>query len=156
MIQTASNADYSEIIRVWELSVRETHDFLPEDYLQELKTLLPAILPQIPDLFVWKTTNGSIAGFTGVVNKKVEVLFIHPAKRGQGIGKKMMDFCINELHADKVDVNEQNTQAIGFYQRLGFEQVGYQEKDALNRNFPILLMELRHTNETPVHTTAHK
>lgn len=141
MITTATVTDHAALIDLWELSVRATHDFLPEEYLQEIKQLLPGILPQVP-LYVWKDAAGKIAGFAGVADGKIEMLFIHPADRGKGTGKMLTHYCIHELKASKVDVNEQNKQAIGFYEKLGFRQTGYSEVDGLGRNFPLVLMEL--------------
>jgi putative acetyltransferase len=142
MIQIATAEDYPAIIHLWELSVRATHDFLPEDYLQEIKQLLPEILPQLP-VYCWKTVDGVITGFAGVAAEKIEMLFIHPAARGKGIGKQLTGFCIKDLGAWKVDVNEQNKQAIGFYERMGFVQTGFEPLDGMGRAFPLLLMELR-------------
>lgn len=142
MIRPATNKDHSKLIEVWELSVRATHDFLPEDYLLEIKTLMPSFFTQVPHVFLWETANEEIAGFAGVAEDKIEMLFIHPDYRGKGIGSQMVDFCISELKADKVDVNEQNHQAVGFYKKKRFVQIGYQEKDGLGRVFPILQMQL--------------
>ena len=141
MITAATEKEYPEIIDVWEQSVRATHHFLPEEYLQEIKTLLPSILPAV-QLFVARDNN-KIAGFLGIVEKKIEMLFIHPDSRGKGIGKQLTAFAIQELQANKVDVNEQNEQATGFYQRMGFVVSGREETDGLGKPYPWLLMELR-------------
>jgi putative acetyltransferase len=141
MITAAMEKDYPEIIDVWEQSVRATHHFLPEEYLQQIKTLLPSIFPAVP-IFIAKTDN-KITGFLGVAEKKIEMLFIHPGSRGKGIGKQLTEFAIHELQANKVDVNEQNEQATGFYQRMGFVVTGREEKDGLGKPYPLLLMELR-------------
>ena len=45
----------------------------------------------------------------------MESLFIHPDWRGQGIGRKLLTYVIGALGATRLDVNEQNEQAIGFY-----------------------------------------
>jgi putative acetyltransferase len=141
MITTATEKDYPEIIEVWEQSVRATHQFLPEEYLQQIKSLLPSIFPAV-QLFVVQDHN-KIAGFLGVAEKKIEMLFIHPGSRGKGIGKQLTEFAMYELQADKVDVNEQNEQATGFYQRMGFVVTGREETDGLGKPYPLLLMELR-------------
>jgi putative acetyltransferase len=141
MITAATEKDYPEIIDVWEQSVRATHHFLPEEYLQQIKTLLPSIFPAVP-LFVAQTDN-KITGFIGVAEKKIEMLFIHPGSRGKGIGKQLTEFAIHELQANKVEVNEQNEQATGFYQRMGFVVTGREETDGLGKPYPLLLMELR-------------
>lgn len=140
MIRKATEKDYPGIIRIWEASVRATHDFLPEDYLQKIKELLPSILPEVP-VFVHESNN-TIDGFLGVAENKIEMLFLDPAKRGKGIGSMLTHYAINELQAYKVDVNEQNEQATGFYKRMGFAVTGRTETDGLGKPFPILQMSL--------------
>ena len=46
MIRAATEKDYPAIIDLWEQSVRATHHFLPEEYLQQIKVLLPSIFPR--------------------------------------------------------------------------------------------------------------
>jgi putative acetyltransferase len=140
-IRAAAENDYPAIMKIWELSVRATHDFLPEDYLQEIKSLLPSILPQVP-ICLLCNEEGMIKGFAGVAEQKIEMLFLHPGSRGQGIGRKLTEYCIQELGAAKVDVNEQNEQAVGFYLKMGFRVMNRQELDSLGRPFPILEMQL--------------
>ena len=142
MITAATEKDYPVIIELWEHSVRATHRFLPEDYLQQIKILLPSILPAV-QLFINLDDHKNVTGFVGVAEKKIEMLFIHPVSRGQGIGKQLTQFAIHELQSDRVDVNEQNSQAVGFYQHMGFVITGRSETDGLGKPFPLLLMELR-------------
>jgi putative acetyltransferase len=99
MITAATEKHHPEIINVWEQSVRATHHFLPEEYLQQIKTLLPSIFPAV-QLFVAHDDN-IITGFLGVAEKKIEMLFIHPGSRGKGIGKQLTEFAIHELKAIK-------------------------------------------------------
>ena len=65
MIIKATKEHYDEIARVWEASVRATHHFLPEDYLQEIKALLPVIFPTVP-MYVFQNDQHEIEGFLGV------------------------------------------------------------------------------------------
>lgn len=53
-----------------------------------------------------------------------------------------MEYAIQNLNASKVDVNEQNTQAVEFYKQVGFEVVGRTDKDSEGSDYPILKMEL--------------
>jgi putative acetyltransferase len=76
-----------------------------------------------------------------VSEEKIEMLFIHPDKRGQGIGSLLNEFAVKQLHTCKVDLNEQNEQALGFYKKLGYRVVGRTEVDSLGKPFPILQME---------------
>jgi putative acetyltransferase len=140
MITAARAEDHAALIELWEHSIRATHFFLEEDYLQEIKALLPSILPQVT-LFVYRGNDDQIEGFAGVAGKKIEMLFIHPSSRNQGIGHSLTQFCLHELEAETVEVNEQNTQAIGFYLKMGFAIVDRQDVDGLGRPYPLLLMK---------------
>jgi len=141
MINSASQRDYPAIIELWELSVRASHLFLPEDYLQKIKNLLPSILPTVKLFVHFDKDDQTITGFLGVGDEKIEMLFIHPAKRGQGIGRLLNQFAVEQLQTYKVDVNEQNEQAVSFYKKIGYKVVGRAEVDGLGKPFPILQME---------------
>jgi len=142
MITPATTSDYPAIIDLWELSVRTTHHFLPDDYRQEIKTLLPGVLPHVT-IYTWRDTANVIKGFAGVADNKMEMLFIHPESRGQGIGRLLTEYCIHTLNADLVDVNEQNEQAVLFYKKMGYEQIGRLEFDGLGRPFPLLQLKYK-------------
>jgi len=43
------------------------------------------------------------------------------------------EFAVKQLHTCKVDVNEQNEQALGFYKKLGYRVVGRTEVDSLGK-----------------------
>lgn len=141
-ITRATEKDIEPIIELWELSVRKTHDFLHEDYMLEIKSLLPSILPSV-DLWVSKNESGKITGFLGVANRKIEMLFIHPEFSGKGLGRMLTKFAIDKLHMYKVDVNEQNQQAVDFYKHLGFVILGRSDVDGLGNPYPLLHMEYR-------------
>ncbi len=70
------------------------------------------------------------------------MLFIHPAVRGNGVGKVLLHHALGKLAATKVDVNEANEQAVGFYQHLGFKTVSRSGVDPMGRPFPIQHMAL--------------
>ncbi len=140
MIVAASPAMYDELITIWESSVRATHDFITEDYLQEIKGLLPGILPQV-NLVVYREDD-KVVGFAGVAAQKLEMLFILPAHMGKGIGKTLLLYCIGQLQVNAVDVNEQNKQATGFYQKMGFTVYNRKPLDGMGKPYPILEMKL--------------
>ena len=77
MINSATLRDYPAIIELWELSVRSSHLFLPEDYLQRIKKLLPSILEAVKLFVHLDKDQKTITGFLGVSDEKIEMLFIH-------------------------------------------------------------------------------
>ncbi|WP_309984255.1 MULTISPECIES: GNAT family N-acetyltransferase [Dyadobacter] len=86
--------------------------------------------------------SGILAGFIGVAEDKIEMLFIHPDYFRQGLGQRLCLFAIQKLNARKVDVNEANPDAWAFYKKLGFDLLGRSEKDPSGNDFPILHLEL--------------
>ena len=89
-----------------------------------------------------KDEHQAILGFIGVHECKIEMLFILDAARGKGIGKALLNFAVEQLAANKVDVNEQNPLAVGFYQHMGFKVASRSPLDDMGKPFPILHMEL--------------
>lgn len=63
--------------------------------------------------------------------------------RKMTLSAMLLDFAIRELGVTHVDVNEQNTQARGFYEHKGFEVIGRSETDEQGEPFPILHMRLK-------------
>jgi len=86
--------------------------------------------------------NNVTKGFAAVSEDSLEMLFIHDDDRGKGLGKKLYEFMKEKTDIKKVDVNEQNFQAIGFYEKLGFKPVGRSEKDCSEKDYPIIHMSL--------------
>jgi putative acetyltransferase len=135
-------SEYPETVAVWEASVRATHDFLKEEDIVYFRPLILNEYLKAVDLKCVKDSQKKIIGFLGVADRKIEMLFIHPDVRGHGIGKMLVDYAIHHMQSTKVDVNEQNRQAVGFYEHLGFTVISRSELDSLGMPYPILHMEL--------------
>lgn len=142
-IYTPRLNDYPQLTEVWEASVRATHDFLPDSYIELLKN--PALTRYLDAVMLICTRDSQqrISGFAGVAAGKVEMLFIAPQYRGQGLGKLLLWYAIDHLNADRLDVNEQNPQAIGFYFKQGFEVIGRSEHDGMGQPYPLLHLRLK-------------
>lgn len=141
-IDRTEKTDYKKLIEIWERSVRATHDFLGENDIQELKPLILNQYFDAVDLRVAKGGDQRIVGFCGVHEGNIEMLFIDPDYRGKGVGSSMVSHAINYQGATKVDVNEQNPQAVGFYEHVGFSVVGRSPLDGQGKPYPLLHMAL--------------
>ena len=119
-IENVNQSDYTKLIEIWEASVRATHDFLREEDILLLKPLILENYFNVVKLKCVRNDSKQILGFIGVANRKIEMLFIHPQYFGQGLGTKLVKFAIEELKVNTVDVNEQNPNARGFYEHIGF------------------------------------
>lgn len=139
-IQQANKADYLQIMAVWESAVRATHDFLKREDFVFYKKIIPDFFSHV-DLYVLRSGE-HIFAFMGIANDNLEMLFVSNEIRGQGYGKLLLEYAVDNLHTTKLDVNEQNQQAIGFYEKFGFKVVGRSEKDSIGKDYPILHMSL--------------
>lgn len=141
MLQKASETDFPTLIEIWERSVKATHDFLPEAEINHLK---PLILTEYFHhvLLHQYIQDGQVVGFIGTSEDNIEMLFIDPKSRGRGIGRILTHFALTELKIEKVDVNEQNFQAVGFYKTLGFKIIGRSELDGQGKPYPILHLKM--------------
>lgn len=135
--------DHPRVVEVWEASVRATHHFLTPADVEFFRPLIPGALAQVAELVCVRDAAGGVVGFLGVEDGKVEMLFIHPDVRGRGIGRRLLRHAVDVLGATRVDVNEQNEQAVGFYLKMGFAVEGRSELDGMGKPFPLLHLELR-------------
>jgi putative acetyltransferase len=143
IIDTIHRNEYPDVVDLWEASVRATHDFLKEEDIAYFKPLILSTYLDAVKLRCVRDSAGQILGFAGVAEGNLEMLFVHPDYRGQQIGKMLIDYSIQHLQVSTVDVNEQNGQALGFYQYFGFEVVGRSEVDPTGRPYPVLHLELK-------------
>jgi putative acetyltransferase len=75
-----------------------------------------------------------------VANKKVEMLFLHPASRGQGGGKRLLHYAITEFGATTLDVKDQNEWAVGFCLHVD-QVVGRSELNGTGKPYPLLHLQ---------------
>ena len=141
-ITRGTESDFPEIAEVWEASVRATHDFLGEADIAFLRPLILNEYLAAVELRCTRDGNGRILGFIGVAGENVEMLFLAPGSRGRGLGRALVRVAVEELGARRVDVNEQNPGALGFYEHLGFKVVGRSPVDGQGKPFPLLHLEL--------------
>lgn len=129
------------LTQVWESSVRATHTFLSEGDIVEIRDYVPMALQGVAHLVVAYEDDVAVA-FMGVENQRLEMLFVADDMRGGGIGRRLLEFGIANYGICEVTVNEQNPQAVAFYEHLGFKAYRRSECDEQGRPFPLLYMQL--------------
>src|SRR5262245_4744636 len=90
-----NEADYPRVVDVWEASVRATHHFVAESDIRFFRPIVSEVLPKL-DVFCMRDTDETVIGFCAVEDKEVLTLFIHPDYRGQGVGRKLLTYAIEE------------------------------------------------------------
>nr|WP_274381495.1 GNAT family N-acetyltransferase [Eikenella glucosivorans] len=85
---------------------------------------------------------GRPLAFMGAAGGRLEMLFVSPERRGQGIGKTLLAHGIRAYGVRELTVNEQNPQAAGFYTHAGFRTYKRTAADEQGRPYPLLYMRL--------------
>ena len=134
--------DRPQLLELWERSARATHHFLAEHDIVALRPLVAEELAS--DAYEWWVSalpDDTLVGLLGYAPDTIEGLFVNPDHRGKGVGTALIAHA-SQLSTGvlRLDVNEQNDAALGFYQRLGFVVVRRSPTDGAGRPFPMLHM----------------
>ncbi len=139
-IEPCNQKDYQKLVEIWERSVRASHEFLSEKDIMEMReSLIPKYFKAVSLYVIYD--EDTIAGFIGLYDHNIEMLFIDPMYMRKGLGTRLIEFA-KSLGAESVDVNEQNPKALAFYQANGFHVVSRDQFDSDGRHFPILHLSL--------------
>ena len=141
--KTRSNQLIKNLLTVWENSVRVTHLFLSDTEIEQIKKYVPQALNSVTNLIIVENEQKEPIAFMDVEEKRLEMLFLSPEERGKGIGKLLIQHGIQKYGVQEVTVNEQNPQAVGFYEHLGFEVYKRTDYDEEGNPYPLLYMRLK-------------
>ena len=131
-----------QLLKIWESSVRETHLFLSDNEIKRIADYVPLALNNINHLVIVEDDNYQPAAFMGVEKERLEMLFVAPHEMKKGLGKSLIQFGIKNYQLKELTVNEQNPQAKGFYEHLGFHVYKRTETDEQGNPYPLLYMKL--------------
>lgn len=150
-LDAPQKSEYATLLDVWESSVRATHHFLEKKDIEIFKKIIQEkdVFNHV-NLICARDMNNNILGFMGVSKDSLEMLFIDACSIGKGIGKLLLLHAINDLNITKVDVNEQNEQALKFYEHFGFKVTSRSELDGTGKPYPILHMQLQERTVTSI------
>ncbi|MBO9355986.1 acetyltransferase [Bordetella petrii] len=124
------------LVDLWRRSVDATHHFLSADDRKAIDAEVCGFLPHAPVTAV--DENDHPQGFMLIDGTHMEALFIDPDVRGKGIARQLLQHGLSLHGALSTDVNMQNSQAVGFYQRIGFVETGRSEVDSQGRPYPLI------------------
>lgn len=101
---------------------------------------MPQAIGEVPVLVVAEQEGMPVA-FAGIKGQKLEMLFASAENRGKGIGKRLLQYAVDNHGVSEVVVNEQNAQAVGFYLHVGFVVCKRSDVDEQGNSYPILYMK---------------
>lgn len=129
--------DGPRVIEIWAAAVDATHGFLtPEDRVA-IGREVEAFLPYAP-LTIAADRRDRPVGFMLIDGAHMEALFIDPEHRDAGVGRMLIEYALAVHPILTTDVNEQNLQALGFYEHMGFERTGWSATDGQGRAYPLI------------------
>jgi putative acetyltransferase len=142
-IRRATTDDRDVLFDVWLRSVRATHTFVSEADVQSFMPLVREYLASgETEFWVLSDASKGVIGFMGMAGPKIESLFLSPTFHRRGGGRRLVEHA-RALHGGlTVDVNEQNTAAVSFYQACGFDVEGRSDLDETGRAYPLLHLRL--------------
>lgn len=110
----------TSLLDIWEGSVRATHHFLSDAEIDRDEPV----------------------AFMGTEKGRLEMLFLSASERGKGIGTRLLQYGVQNYGIREVTVNEQNPQAVGFYEHFGFQTYKRTDLDEQGDPYPLLYMKL--------------
>ena len=128
------------LLDVWERSVRATHLFLQDAQVEAIKTYVPQALRGVERLVVAEAA--CPVAFMGAQAGRLEMLFVAPEQRGRGLGRRLLGLAVRDYGVRELTVNEQNPQAVGFYEHMGFATYKRTDLDEQGDPYPLLYMRL--------------
>lgn len=126
------------LLEIWEASVRATHLFLSNEEIKNI--YVPRALNGVEHLLIAEDDKGRAVAFMRIEDGSLEMLFISPEERGKGLGKRLIQHGIENYAVKRLTVNEQNPQAKGFYEHMGFHVYKRTELDEQGNPYPLLYM----------------
>ena len=108
----------------------------------EIRQIKASALQAVEHLIIATKESEEPAAFMSVENHRLEMLFLSPAERGKGRGRLLLEYGMQHYGVCEVTVNEQNPQAVGFYQHMGFQTYKRTDHDEEGNPYPLLYMKL--------------
>lgn len=142
-IRRARSGEAGVLFDIWLRSVRVTHGFVTA---ADISLLSPRVRDYLAstetELYVICSDAGAIAGFMGLDGNDIESLFLAPDHLRRGLGTRLIAEAQSLRPGAEltVEVNEQNRDAVRFYEACGFAVEGRSETDGEGRPFPLLRM----------------
>ena len=119
MIREFQMSDTEQVMKLWLSGNIDAHSFVPEEYWRSHFDEVQEALLQAK-VFVCDI-DGNIKGFIGLLNEYIAGIFVDENCRSTGIGRQLLTYVKEKYDTLSLNVYQQNSRAVAFYQREGFE-----------------------------------
>lgn len=128
MIRESTQSDIDQVIKIWLEASIKAHDFIESEFWESKVNDMKEIYIPSAETYVFEEMN-IVKGFVSLVDDTMAALFVSPCCQGKGIGKQLVlkSKAIREKLV--LTVYKENSKAIEFYIRHGFEIIKEQIDD---------------------------
>ena len=140
---------HEDLMDIWRRGVKKTHTFLSKEDFEFYDKIVDTQALTSVNVCIALSLKASVAypqgkplGFAGWQGDMIEMLFVDPRLHRQGVGHELLNYLTQTQGCKRVDVNEQNLQARGFYKKYGFVEKGRSPLDGHGYSYPIIHAEL--------------
>ena len=124
-------------MEVWRWEVDATHGFVTHEDRGAIEAEVAAF-PGTASLDLAVNEAGRVAGFMLLHGGHMEALFGDPDHRGCGGDRTLVEEALRRYPLLSTDVNEQNPQAVDFYEHRGFARIGRSPLASGGRPYPLI------------------
>lgn len=118
MIRKLLNGDIDRVADIWLKTNLKAHYFISNQYWKSNYELVKEMMSQ-SEVYVFEADK-MIQGFVGLNDEYIEGIFVSDEMQSCGIGKLLLDYIKDKKVRLQLNVYQNNTRAISFYQREGF------------------------------------
>ncbi|USA54133.1 N-acetyltransferase [Acinetobacter sp. C32I] len=119
-IRQANIHDFKELTEIWFNASVKAHDFIPESYWENNKVNMQDTYLPMSEVYLLENKN-NIYGFIALVGNRIAALFVAPEQQGKGLGKLLINHVKSIRDNLELNVYQQNTNSVKFYDSVGFE-----------------------------------
>lgn len=150
LIRRYAAADENAAVDVWSRAGRLAHPFIPGEGEGERAREMREVYLVHAENWVAES-NGRVVALLGLLDAEIGGLFVAPEAQGTGVGRRLVEHAAALHGALTLEVYEKNTQARGFYARMGFVEESRRVDEEYDE---VMLKLLRPAPETPARSGA--
>lgn len=134
--------DLEQLSIIWIDASVLAHGFIGKKRLLEQRILIET--KYLPTAETWVACRmGVPVGFISLLDGFVGGLFVAPHHHGQGIGRALIAHALNLKGELQLEVYTRNTQAVAFYEAIGFQELSRRATDDEGLPFENAQMRLK-------------
>ena len=123
MIRKYEHRDLQQVLDVWYEASVIAHHFLDAAFFEKERKQIETVYLPLAETWVFESDH-KVVGFLSLIDNEVGGLFIHPDHQGKGMGRNLLNHATTIRTPLELNVFEENTSAVCFYETFGFIRIG--------------------------------